>query len=262
MSGVFGVRGGFDSHAFPPWLTLVAALVMALPPGARAQAPATAARDSAVTPAPVPAPARVTAGRDSAAVTPSAPTAAMGDSTAITAPTTGTGRSPAPAAPDTGLYKIVEVGRRRPAATRPPVKLTGFEQPRWVMFRSLVVPGWGQLHNGSWLKAVGVAGAEIALIGGLVDDERRLDRLSRQVDEAQAANDPDRFSAAVNAYNARLSESVNRRWLLGGLLAYALVDAYVDAHFRNFDVEFDTDPALPEGAGPPDGGKLSLRWSF
>jgi hypothetical protein len=74
----------------------------------------------------------------------------------------------------------------------------------------------------------------------------------------------------VNEYNARLDQRLSREWLLGGVIAYALVDAYVDAHFRGFDVEFRNDPALPAGtspAGPQGGGggpgmRLALRWRF
>jgi hypothetical protein len=129
------------------------------------------------------------------------------------------------------------------------------------MLRSALVPGWGQLHNGSWFKALGVAAGEVAFAAGIVNDERDLDRLSRLVDEAQAANDEAAYDAAVNAYNTRLSESTSRRWLLGGLLAYALVDAYVDAHFTHFNVDFDTAPP-GEGSGSGGGARLRLGWSF
>ena len=91
---------------------------------------------------------------------------------------------------------------------------------------------------------------------------------------AQAANDEPRYAAAANRYNARLDTYVGRQWMLGGVLAYALVDAYVDAHFRDFDIEFRHDPALPEQlpaepAAPKGGGSargerlsLALRWHF
>jgi hypothetical protein len=46
------------------------------------------------------------------------------------------------------------------------------------------------------------------------------------------------------------------------VIVYAMVDAYVDAHFRNFDVDFETDPALPGGAPAEAGGRLLLRWRF
>jgi len=172
------------------------------------------------------------------------------------------GAAPVAPVPPDSAAKIVEVGRAAPAPRRGPAPVPRFDQPRWVMFRSLVVPGWGQLDNGSWFKAALVAGAEVGLGVQMVNDGRELGRLSREADMAQAAGDEDAFNAAVATYNARLAESVSRPWLLGGVLAYALLDAYVDAHFRNFRIEFDNDPALPEGTAPPGGGKLSLRWAF
>ncbi len=148
------------------------------------------------------------------------------------------------------------------------------EQPRFVMLRSLLIPGWGQVHNRAWLKAAGVAGTETWLISSILRDQRDLDGLLSEVESARLAQDEARYAAAANRYNARLDTYVGRQWLLGGLLAYALVDAYVDAHFRNFDLEFKHDPALPEplpsGTPAPDGGgtarggrsSLALRWHF
>jgi hypothetical protein len=142
------------------------------------------------------------------------------------------------------------------------------------MLRSLVVPGWGQFHNHAWLKAAGVAGTEGWLVSAVFQDKRELDRLYQEVRAAQAAQDEPRYAAAANQYNARLDAYVGRQWLIGGVLAYALVDAYVDAHFRNFDLEFRHDPALPDdlpadpdapkkGAAAQGGGtRVALRWHF
>ena len=43
------------------------------------------------------------------------------------------------------------------------------------------------------------------------------------------------------------------------LVVYSLVDAYVDAHFRNFKIEFETDPALPQGAK---GAAARVAWEL
>jgi hypothetical protein len=161
------------------------------------------------------------------------------------------------------------VGRAAAAARRRANRLG--EQPRMVMLRSLVVPGWGQLHNGAWLKAIGVAGTEGWLIRSILKDRGDLDQLRAEVNAQAAVGDEPAYIAAVNRYNSRLDGYVGGQWLLGGLLAYALVDAYVDAHFRRFEIEFRTDPALPRDASPEDargapgggsGGRLSLRWHF
>ena len=199
MPGTFGVRGGFDSHAFPPLfrgaIALLFLLVIGLVAPSRARAQGMVAVDSVAAPAPA-------------------------------APTT-----PAPAHADST--------RRRPWQ----------EQPRFVMARSLVVPGWGQLHNRQWFKAVLVAGGEGLLVTRLVQDQRFLDRTLTAIEAARTAHDVAREEALVNEYNARLDQRLGRQWLLGAVLAYALIDAYVDANFRGFDIEFLNDPALP--AGPP-----------
>lgn len=159
-------------------------------------------------------------------------------------------RGAVPAAPDTA--------RRLPHERRH----SRFDQPHWVMLRSLAFPGWGQVHNRKWIKAGVVAAGEGYLIGRVVQDERALNRLQRNIDAAQNAQDDEAYGAAIVAYNARLDDSTRRKWFLGAALAYALLDAYVDAHFVDFEVEFDrSDPALP-GTGSDPGARLKVRWHF
>jgi hypothetical protein len=138
-----------------------------------------------------------------------------------------------------------------------------FDAPRWIMMRSLVVPGWGQLANHSWVKATLVAGSETGLILGIVNDTKDLDALQKAVDRARADSSLQNEAAAVTAYNSKLDQLTRREWLLGGLLIFALMDAYVDAHFRDFEIEFKHDPALPEGVPPTSKEtRLGLRWRF
>ncbi len=138
------------------------------------------------------------------------------------------------------------------------------------MARSLVIPAWGQVHNRSWLKAVLVAGAEGWLGVRIVQDQRALDDMLREIDAVRADTTQATLSARraretelVNRYNARLDQRLGRQWLLGGAIAYAMVDAYVDAHFRGFDLEFQHDPALPPGTSPASSadraGRFGLR---
>jgi hypothetical protein len=134
-----------------------------------------------------------------------------------------------------------------------------FDAPVWVAARSLVLPGWGQIHNQAWIKAVGVAGAEGWLIARMVQDEQALQDIQGSIDEAQ---DDAAYDAGIAAYNSRLAETVRRRWFFGAVLAYAVLDAYVDAHFVDFEVEFGKDgggsspsPAAPEA-------RLKVRWTF
>lgn len=213
-SGADRVRGGFDSHAFPPSLLLALTLLLPL----KAHPVHAVAADSVAT--------VEVAGPDS----------------------------------------VVRRQRLQPGGWS--------EQPRVVMLRSLLVPGWGQVHNKAYLKGALVAGAEGWFGVLLFKDRRELARLLETVDRERLEGDPQGYELAVNRYNARLDDYVSRQWLFAGVLAYALVDAYVDAHFRDFAIEFQTDPALPDGA-PPDLGpsapvrkggftpaRIALRWTF
>ena len=138
-------------------------------------------------------------------------------------------------------------------------KLGLFDQPRFVMARSLVFPGWGQAHNHAWFKAVVIAGAEWYLIASLVQDDRALKDLNEQIDAAQAAGDFDTENMLVDQYNARLNTFVAHQWWLGGVVIYSMADAYVDAHFVNFKFEFEHDRAL---RGHTAGARISVEKKF
>jgi hypothetical protein len=177
---------------------------------------------------------------------------------------------PAPAASDSALREgtaepgEVEEGAADTTAARRrrPEPVTGFDRPRWVMLRSLLVPGWGQAHNRSWVKAGLVAASELYLGYRIWDDRRELDRLDAAVIAAQELGDPDLEDQLITRYNTRLDQYVGRQWLLGGLLAYALLDAYIDAHFRSFRLQFEEDPALPPGERPAAGFRLFWQERF
>jgi hypothetical protein len=205
----------------------------------------------------VPAPRSVPAVADSAAGAVADTSGHAGAGGGLSSPEAA-GRAAAPQ--DTAGHGM-RLARSRAAARAAQAPTPTFRQPRWVMLRSLVVPGWGQLHNGAWLKALAIAGLEGSLGARVIADERALARLSDDIDAARAAGDTERANALVDGYNARLGESVRRQWLLAGVVVYALLDAYVDAHLKSFDLELETDRARPGARGGP-GGRLSVRWDF
>ena len=234
-SDASGARGGFDSHAFPPLLLLfllvgTAAVTHSAAAGLESNLLAgTSSREREDARVPLPDSAnalRSAAGKDTAQI--------RGSEQAP---------KPAAAAPDTA-------------------GLSRFEVPRWVMLRSLVVPGWGQLYNGSWFKALAVAGGEVGLVAALFRDRRVLDRMLADVDRARASHDDVTEQALVDDYNARLNGYVTHQWLLAGMVGYALLDAYIDAHFRGFKLEFKSDPALPRGSSPGSGKQVGVRVTF
>ena len=247
-SGASGVRGGFDSHAFPPPLQGLPLVRRALAGAAALTLAVGFALASAPSPARAEAPADSLAGHSRVDVVGGA------------RPRPSTRTAPDRSAPADSVRRI-----------------PWHDQPRFVMARSLVIPGWGQVYNHAWLKAAAIAGVEGWMGASIVQDQRKLDDLLRELDRARRDQDQERESALVNEYNDQLSQRLARQWTLGAVVAYALVDAYVDAHFRGFDLEFKHDPALPAGTspahpgggagdsrarGPASGVRLGLRWRF
>lgn len=246
-SGASRVRGGFDSHAFPPFVLGVAvvALLATAPAGARAvAAPAVAAVDTL---------------RDGL-VADSLTTTVAVDSLSSARDTTARGFSVGPGGIVRAPSPAGGAGAERRAFRPRPRGLLG--EPRFVLMRSLVVPGWGQAYNHKWFKAGLVAAGEGWLASRLIAGRNALDRYEAEVRAARAARDQEREIAAVDAYNHELDRFTANSWLLGGVVLYAITDAYVDAHFRDFDLEFKYDPALPGGVPPSSHARLSLRWEF
>ena len=152
------------------------------------------------------------------------------------------------------------------------VKARGWSaQPRFVMARSLLIPGWGQAYNHAWYKAGAVAAGEVWLGTTIYKDTQELSDIQAQLDQARLDHDQQRENELVNEYNSQLDQRIAHQWLLAAVLTYALVDAYVDAHFRGFELEFKHDPALPDGPPPTtptgsrgggSGVRMGLRWHF
>jgi hypothetical protein len=95
-----------------------------------------------------------------------------------------------------------------------------------------------------------------------IDANRILDQIDQEAAAAAAAGDDVLQNELALRYNDRLDRMVARQWLLAGVIVYSLLDAYVDAHFRDFDIEFKTDPALPGDESASMGARAGLRWSF
>ncbi len=87
------------------------------------------------------------------------------------------------------------------------------------MLRSLAVPGWGQLYNGKWFKALLVVAAQGTLISlavyydGIADD----------------------FPVQSNEREFYLDRRNLMFWLMGATKLLSMLDAYIDAHLYDFD---------------------------
>jgi hypothetical protein len=109
----------------------------------------------------------------------------------------------------------------------------GLRAPFWIMMRSAVVPGWGQLANGKPLKALVVALGEGYLIERLVFHERARRRALRKAEEEPERADD--WEAEADRHRERRNDFT---WWTGLAVALSMGDAFVDAHLRDFEAEF------------------------
>ena len=141
-----------------------------------------------------------------------------------------------------------------------------FDPPTWVALRSLVVPGWGQAKNRSWLKALLVAGLEAAFVERLYFEDRLVGEYRRKRYE---------YPAQADFYERKEERHKGHRldfiWWTSLFVGLSMGDAFVDAHLKDFEVDLgpgtDPDPEQAGGLLPGPGGpaaqvRLSyrLRW--
>ncbi len=144
----------------------------------------------------------------------------------------GSGRaeepSPAAAAPDSVAWVPAVAPAPRDTTTRR-------VRPFLVMARSAIVPGWGQVYNRQPLKAVVVVAGEGFLTYKIFQELRREnDAIDRQV----AAATTEEFLAAQADEIDHQNRKTDWIWWTAAAHLLQMADAYVDAHFLNFDAEF------------------------
>lgn len=126
-----------------------------------------------------------------------------------------------------------------------------FPDPDDVFFRSLIVPGWGQVINDQSWKVPVIAGAlaGVAIYSVYLDREYRDYRAAfynasrPDSDEKFGPTPTDLINVNINQLRSNRNTLRNRRDFMIVMFgaAYLLqgVDAYVYAHMRSFDVSDD-----------------------
>lgn len=136
-------------------------------------------------------------------------------------------------------------GDFRPRRIRQPPSLA------LTTIKSGVVPGWGQWTNGKRVKALAVFGVwgTFATQAVLAEQDRK-DAVVALGDSGDPALEAE-VNNAVERRNSRL-------WLMGAVSVFAMLDAYVDAHFWNYEDEWSARVA----PGPDGLPALAIRWRF
>jgi hypothetical protein len=108
----------------------------------------------------------------------------------------------------------------------------GKPNPTGALFRSALIPGWGQVYNKKYVKAGVIALGEGYLIYGISNDWNDADRYERNFrsasDAAIKAREFNNFEEARDSRNLKM-------WILATVIFYSMFDAYVDAHLADFN---------------------------
>ncbi len=118
-------------------------------------------------------------------------------------------------------------------STLPPSLAYPKPEPLLVMLRSALIPGWGQLTNGRLWKAFLAVGTEGYLVGRVVRSQGDLRDLEGQLTGATSFADSSRIQLDIET---KRNERTGFVWWTATAVGVSMLDAYVDAHFRQFDV--------------------------
>ena len=153
---------------------------------------------------------------------------------------------PAAAAPGDSVSSLPRDTSATPAAPS-----AGALSPSGSFWRSVVLPGWGQFHNGRPVRGVVYAGLIAGCAGMAV----------RNWDLAVGGTGG---SGAESLFlSGRAWAKGRNNWIILGAFVYSLciLDAYVDAHLQTFDVEplmLDA-PEQPGDASAVQGLRVGVR---
>jgi len=106
--------------------------------------------------------------------------------------------------------------------------------PTGALLRSLAVPGWGQFYNGEYIKGPIVIAAQATCVYFAIDRY-----LTARDYFNQSRNTADEYEREIlyGKYDDYLVETEFWGWLYVGFMALSAMDAYVDAHLSDWDVE-------------------------
>jgi hypothetical protein len=132
--------------------------------------------------------------------------------------------------------------------------------PPGVLLRSIAFPGWGQLENGRPYKAAAVFTVETGLLASAFIELRRADLSLEEERRASERGDVEGANTAYQQYLDRRDRALTRFWFGAFTILLSMIDAYADAHLRDFQTaripERPRPAAAPDSTGTRPGGGI------
>jgi hypothetical protein len=130
------------------------------------------------------------------------------------------------------------------------------QDPTEALFKSLFVPGWGQLGNGKYIKAGVIIALESTLIGTVIHYAKKK---SSAREAFERADDDFERARLFEDFDRARDQHSRFSWYLGTLIFLSMFDAYVDAHLAKFP-KYSKNLSLD--VSPEKGCDLSVRLSY
>ena len=129
--------------------------------------------------------------------------------------------------------------------------------PTGALLRSAILPGWGQVYNHKYFKAVLYGGTEIYLIYKV---QLRWGQMNHHEHNFLETTNPVFKADQFALYEKRRDSRNVHLWLTSLVVFLSMFDAYVDAHLADFNQQ---DKAFQVYLGPSnDEVQLSLVYNF
>ncbi|UCE24698.1 MAG: hypothetical protein JSU74_01210 [Candidatus Zixiibacteriota bacterium] len=129
------------------------------------------------------------------------------------------------------------------------------QNPTVGLFKSMFVPGWGQLGNRRYTKAVIFAGLDAWFIGAAIHYGRQASDFKVRFD---LATDLDDRRELYDLYLDRKDERNKFTWFAVIITFISMFDAYVDAHLSGYPHRIEEN-SLTLDIRPAEGGGFMAR---
>ncbi len=133
-----------------------------------------------------------------------------------------------------------------------------YQNPTVALFKSMVLPGWGQFGNHSYIKAGVIVGLQAWLISSAV-------HYGRQASDARELYDNATTLGTRNVlyydYDQKRKSRNKYIWYAGIVTFISMFDAYVDAHLSGSPVD-ERNEKFSLDIGPDESGGINAAFTY
>lgn len=135
------------------------------------------------------------------------------------------------------------------------------QQPTIALFKSMVIPGWGQAGNGKYVKAVIFLGLQTWFVASAIHYGQDAADFRSKWEAAQTVEERNKW---YGLYDDRRDNRNKFTWFAGINAFVAMFDAYVDAHLSGSPEAHHDDNKLSVDFAPEgfDGARVTLSMNF